>query len=181
MPEAHFSGGDNAVGAMVLLVADALREATEEAAGVSGALPAALVALHEFAGGKPIEYLAGALKVTHSRAVRVVDRLEAEGLARRRRATSDGRAVEVALTPAGQRRASAVAQARATTLTAFLDALTPSERADLGELAASVLTGTAKTRLQARRICRLCDVGACGHHEGRCPVTNAVDAAEARA
>src|SRR5436190_14741096 len=112
MPEAHFSGEANAFGAMALAVADRLRGATQDAAGLAGALPAALVALHEFAGGRPIEFLAGALRVTHSRAVRVVDRLEEAGLAKRSAAAGDGRAVGVALTPAGRRVARRVAAAR---------------------------------------------------------------------
>jgi hypothetical protein len=37
------------------------------------------------------------------------------------------------------------------------------------------------SREDARRTCRMCDPVACGHHEGRCPVTQAADAAELRA
>jgi DNA-binding MarR family transcriptional regulator len=180
MPQAYFSGQSNVVGAMSLAIADRLRDATEEAAGQAGTLPAALVALHEFAGGKPIEFLAGALRVTHSRAVRVVDRLEAGGLARRTAAPADGRAVQVELTAAGRRAALRVAAARARVIEAALGDLSPAERAQLAGLAARVLGALARTRRDARQICRMCDVEACGHHEGRCPVTNAVDAAEAR-
>ena len=27
----------------------------------------------------------------------------------------------------------------------------------------------------ARRVCRYCDVDACGHYDGRCPVTRGID------
>src|SRR3954469_14159091 len=113
MAEAHFSGEANAFGAMALAVGGRRRGAREDAAGLVGALPAALVALHEFAGGRPIEFLAGALRVTHSRAVRVVARLEAAVRAKRSAAPADGRGVGVALTPAGRRAAARVAAARA--------------------------------------------------------------------
>src|SRR4051794_4492259 len=113
MPQAHFSGAENVVGAMVVAVGDRLRDATEEAAGLGGALPAALVCLHEFAGGGPIDALAATLRVTHSRAVRVVDRLVAEGLARRTAGERDRRVVLVELTPAGRRAAARVMAARA--------------------------------------------------------------------
>src|SRR6476469_2671490 len=134
MPEAHFSGEANVVGAMALAVADRLRGATEDAAGLAGALPAALVALHEFAGGQPIEFLAGALRVTHSRAVRVVDRLEEAGLARRAAAPADGRAVSVALTAAGRRRAARVLAARNAVIEDALGGLSASERRQLAAL-----------------------------------------------
>src|SRR6476661_7215837 len=133
MPEAHFSGEANVVGAMALAVADRLRGATEDAAGLGGALPAALVALHEFAGGQPIEFLAGALRVTHSRAVRVVDRLEEAGLAKRSAAPGDGRAVSVALTPRGRRVAARIAAARAAVLEDALGDLSEAEREQLAE------------------------------------------------
>jgi hypothetical protein len=86
----------------------------------------------------------------------------------------------VHLTASGRRRAERIARARATVITTSLAALSPSQRAELGALAGLVLSAWAETRADARQICRLCDVHACGHHEGRCPVTNAVDAAEAR-
>ncbi|MFL5844783.1 MAG: MarR family winged helix-turn-helix transcriptional regulator [Solirubrobacteraceae bacterium] len=179
MPEAHFSGDANVVGAMALALGDRLRAATEEAAGLAGVLPAALVSLHEFAGGRPIEVLAGALRVTHSRAVRVVDQLQAEGLARRGSDPADRRAVRVELTATGRRRARRVAAARATVLDEALAGLSPDGRTALAGLAATVLGELAGSRLEARQICRLCDVHACGHDAGRCPVTNAVDAVEA--
>ena len=74
---------------------------------MGGALPAALSSLHEWAGGRTIETLAGGLRLSHSRTVRVVDRLEQRGLARRARDPGDGRSVLVHLTPAGRRAAAA--------------------------------------------------------------------------
>ena len=106
----------NVVGALVVALGDRMRDAAEEAAGMRGALPAALVALHEWAGGRTIETLAGGLRLSHSRTVRVVDRLEAAGLAARARDPLDGRGVLVELTPAGQRAGERVLDARAAAL-----------------------------------------------------------------
>src|SRR6476661_8678299 len=164
MPKAQVSGAENVFGAMALGVGDAIRVAAEDASGLGGALPAALVALHEFAGDRPIEVLAGALRVSHSRAVRVVDRLEEGGLARRAADPADGRVALVALTPAGRRAARRVAAARARVLHDALDGLSAADRAALGALAGRVLANLAAGRVQARRICRFCDVDACGHH-----------------
>jgi DNA-binding MarR family transcriptional regulator len=156
---------------MALTVADRMAAAAEEAAGETGAIPAALVSLDEWAGGRPIEVLAGALGVTHSRAVRVIDRLEADGLARRRR---EGRTALVELTAAGRRRAERISKARAAVLERALGGLDAGEREQIGALAARVLANLAETHVAARRVCRLCDVTACGYREGRCPITNAI-------
>jgi MarR family transcriptional regulator, negative regulator of the multidrug operon emrRAB len=177
MPQAHISGDANAIAAMALLVADRARDAAEAAAGSRGAVAPALCALHEFAAGRPIEVLAGALGVSHSRAVRVVDALVQRGLARRRRAAGDARAVHVELTAAGAAAAQRVLAARARAVEAVLGALDAGERAQLAALAGRVFDGPVTGRAAARRICRFCDAHACGHDAGRCPVTLAADRA----
>ena len=141
---------------------------------------AALSALHEWAGGRSIETLAGGLRLSHSRTVRVVDRLAADGLARRARDPGDGRTVLVELTPAGRRRRGG-ARARAGALEASLWRLAPGERGAFAALAETLLGGATTGRRAAGAICRLCDAHACGHDEGRCPVTRAADRADERA
>jgi MarR family transcriptional regulator, negative regulator of the multidrug operon emrRAB len=145
-----------------------------------GALPAALVSLHEWAGGRTIETLAGGLRLSHSRTVRVIDRLEAAGLAARARDPLDGRGVLVELTPEGQRAGERVLAARAAALAAGLESLGDRERRELAVLAERLLADATGSRRAAGAICRLCDAQACGHDEGRCPVTQAANAAEAR-
>jgi hypothetical protein len=60
-----------------------------------------------------------------------------------------------------------------------LGPLDESERAGLTRLHEKLLAGLTGGRADAGRICRLCDAHACGHEEGRCPVTRAADRAEA--
>ena len=170
----------NVVGALVVALGDRMRDAAEEAAGMRGAFPAALVALHEWAGGRTIETLAGGLRLSHSRTVRVIDRLEAAGLATRSPDPADGRGVLVALTPAGRRAGQHVLEARATALETALRSLGDGHRRELAALAERLLADATTGRRAARALCRLCDAHACGHHEGRCPVTRAADMAEAR-
>ena len=129
----------NVVGAMVVALGDRMRDATEVAAAMPGALPAALVSLHEWAGGRTVDTLAGALRLSHSRTVRVVDRLAAAGLATRERDPVDGRGVLVRLTPAGVAAAERVQAARGAALAAALAGLDPAQRGALAELASSVL------------------------------------------
>jgi DNA-binding MarR family transcriptional regulator len=176
---AHMDHDLNVVGALVVALGDRMRDATEEAARMSGPLPAALASLHDWAGGRSVDTLAGALRLSHSRTVRVIDRLEADGLATRERDPADGRNVLVRLTPAGDRAGVRVLAARDAALAGALDVLSQPDRRVLAELAERVLGAVTTGRRSARTICRLCEGHACGHHEGRCPVTRAADAAEA--
>jgi DNA-binding MarR family transcriptional regulator len=181
MLSAHMDHDLNVVGALVVALGDRLRDATEEATGMGGALPAALASLREWAGGRTVDTLAGGLRLSHSRTVRVIDRLEAEGLAARERDPADGRSVLVRLTPAGERAGAAVLAAREAALTTAVRGLTPRDRRRLAGIAEQLLGELTTGRRSAGAICRLCEGGACGHYEGRCPVTRAADAAEASA
>jgi DNA-binding MarR family transcriptional regulator len=171
----------NVVGALAVALGDRIRDATEQATGMTGALPAAVAALEQWAGGRSIDTLAGALRLSHSRTVRVIDRLEAEGLAARERDPGDGRGVLVRLTPEGEALGRRVHAARAAALEEALAGLDPGERRTLAAGAERVLEHIVTGRRSAGTICRLCNAHACGHHEGRCPVTRGADAAEALA
>ena len=61
---------------------DAVQAAADEAAGHTAAGPAALTALRIHRGCS-VDHLAGVLGLTHSGTVRLVDRLEEDGLVRR--------------------------------------------------------------------------------------------------
>jgi hypothetical protein len=74
-----------------------------------------------------------------------------------------------------------VRDARAAALADLLEPLAPGQRAALADAAATLLGALTDGREAARHTCRLCDVHACGHHRGDCPVTNAADAALAAA
>ncbi len=172
--------GANLLGAVSLAVGDRVRAAAERGAAQGGSAPAALVSLAGYLDGSPIDRVRGPLGLTHSATVRLVDRLVAAGLARRRAGT-DRRSVAVELTPAGHSAAAGAARARAEALAEALAALEPGERAELARLHAKVLGTLTDGRAAAGHICRLCDSHACGHEQGRCPVTQAADAAEERA
>lgn len=168
---AHTNPRDaNLLGTLSLAVATRMEDAVASPLGPSA--PAALSALDAYLGGEPIDTLRQVLGLTHSGAVRLVDRLVEAGLAERRPG-SDARSVAIALTPAGRAAAQAVRTAREAALADALSALSPAERATLGALHAKLLAGLTSDRASALRLCRLCDVDACGHHRGTCPVTEA--------
>jgi DNA-binding MarR family transcriptional regulator len=172
---AHTNPRDaNLLGTLSLAVANRIEAAVASPLGPSA--PAALSALEGYLGGEPIDALRQVLGLTHSGAVRLIDRLEEAGLAERRPGP-DGRSVAVALTPAGRAAADAVRIARGDALEDALSVLGEDERATLGALHAKLLAGLTSDRASARRLCRLCDIDACGHHRGTCPVTEARKAA----
>ena len=175
VPEAYTSAVANRLGAIALTLSDGVREATEEATGMAGGLPAALISLSEWADGRSVEVLAGAMRVTHSRAVRVVDRLEAAGLARRGRDPSDGRRALVRLEPAGRELAERALDARARVLLSAVAGLEAADMQGLERLLGALLDATTVDVRAAMGTCRLCDAHACGHYEGACPVTRAAD------
>jgi DNA-binding MarR family transcriptional regulator len=175
MPQAYTSRVANRLGAMALTLSDGITEATEAATGMAGGVPAALVSLREWADGSSVEVLAEAMRVSHSRAVRVVDRLEAAGLARREADPSDGRRALVRLEPAGRELAERALAARARVLLAAVTELDAADVRDLERLVGALLDATTVDVRAASGTCRLCDAHACGHYEGACPVSRAAD------
>ena len=168
----------NLLGAWSLAVSDRVNAAASTAAGRGGQAPAALVALHQFAGGGTIEDLRQVLGLTHSAAVRLIDSLVVDGHVARRRPTGDRRAVALALTPSGRKVARRIVRARAQAVEATLDGLTEAQRRSLTVLAERLTGDLTALRLEERRqgiapaggwLCRLCDFDACGRPEGQCP------------
>ena len=164
----------NLLGTLSLAVAGRMEAAVASPLGPSA--PAALNALESYLGDEPIDTLSHVLGLSHSGAVRLVDRLAEAGLAERRPGP-DGRSVTVALTAAGREAAERVRIARGAALEATLAVLSDAERAALDALHEKLLAGLTGDRASALRLCRLCDVDACGHYRGTCPVTEARRAA----
>ncbi len=146
------------------------------ALAVAGRLPAsaadaALVALDGWLGGTTVDGLARVLALTHSGAVRLTDRLEADGLVQRRPG-ADARSRAVHVTPAGAARARILRAERFAALEDVLGPLDAREREVLGGLMERLLAGITHAGEAPGRTCRLCDADVCGHPD-RCPVTQA--------
>jgi DNA-binding MarR family transcriptional regulator len=154
----------NVMGALALAITDRLR-------GESDA--AALITLLE-RGPLTIEWLRRIVRLSHSAAVRLVDRLAGQDLVRRR-AGPDRRSVSIALTPRGRRAATHLRGERERVLVGLLAPLEPAQRSTLLALAEQLLGGMVSGRWEARLICRLCDHGACTR-AGGCPVDRAATA-----
>jgi MarR family transcriptional repressor of emrRAB len=164
----------NAFAALALGLDDRIRGSVEEAAGHSAAAPSALVALHEFLQ---------AIGLSPSGAVRLVDRLVADGYVQRQSA-ADARSVALVLTRSGRSIAAKVQGARATVVAEMLEALSRDERRFLSEVTDKLLVAITERRLADRDqgfpvgawLCRLCDLNACGRPEGKCPAATSAQA-----
>lgn len=162
----------NLLGALSLAVTDRTSDAVGDAAGQSDTAAIALSALHQFLDDPSVDLLRRVLGLTSSGTVRLVDRLQKAGYITRRPGR-DGRSVSLHLTASGRRAAERVAAARAEVLHEALAVLEPAERDTLERTLSRVLVGLMRGPGAVRWMCRLCDMTACGHATGGCPVANA--------
>jgi DNA-binding MarR family transcriptional regulator len=159
------------------LVDDTVEARLERELPRTASAPAALVTLsHE--PRLSIAELRGALGLTHSGAVRLVDRLEQDGLVRRSRA--GGRAVALHLTSRGGRALMRLERARLEACADLLAPLNASERRQLETLLRRMLAAQTRGEDDLNRICRLCSFEACESGGRACPVAKAARAAHQR-
>ena len=164
MSHAHAA---NVLGALGLALADRLSEAAERADGSSAA--AALVTLYGTRAGIRIDGLSRVVGLSHSGAVRLVDRLETDGLVERRRG-ADQRSAHLYLTASGRRSARRVLAERDAAMHSVLALLTDDQQVVLSDLADRLLRELAVEPAAEARLCRICDLEACGRSSGHCPV-----------
>ena len=157
--------------ALVTALDDRVRAAVEAASGVAGTGPDALLTIGHVPGLR-VDDLAAMLRVSHSGAVRTVDRLVAAGLVVRRPAADDRRTVALGLTEPGKRLRRVVVEARNREIDAALALLEPRQQRALGALVDTMLAGIA-ARGDDHSMCRLCDPDDC---TAGCPVDGAGEA-----
>jgi DNA-binding MarR family transcriptional regulator len=130
---------------------------TDAALAPDGGLAATAVAALIAAANSPplsIGEIAVIVGLTHSATVRLVDRLEADGLMRRQRRI--GREVLVEITPAGRRRAQELQGRRLTESGTFLASLSREERDLLSQLIDRIMADYVARGANRRRLCRMC-------------------------
>ncbi len=156
----------NLLGALALGITDALKGITEIHAGLGGEAPAAIVTL----GADPglsINTLREILNLSHPGTVRLIDRLEAQGLVERK-SGSDGRTLALFLTEVGHRCRQAILMERRQQLHLSMGDLTQDERKQLTKLLEKMLATMTTGKLRNFMICRLCEEEVCP--TDHCPV-----------
>jgi DNA-binding MarR family transcriptional regulator len=161
----------NLLGAVAVAVVDRLHAARADDDGRGLTATAALNHLR-LRPGQNIDFLARVLHVSHPATVRLVDRLEAEGLVERRPGDEDARSRALVLTPAGRRAALAAARKRLEILGQMLTPLAAAERRQLEPALEKLLGALTSDRWDARHICRMCDIPTC--QMPACPVDQAI-------
>lgn len=162
----------NVLGAVALAVADQIPVTVTPAGGRSDSAAATLSALYHFPGHPTVDRLGQVVGLTHSGAVRLVDRLAGAGLVERTPGT-DRRSRSVRLTASGRRAARRVSGRRTAYLTSLLAGLSPAETGALYELLGRVMGQVVEHKGGGAWICRMCDLQACGRAAGNCPAANA--------
>jgi DNA-binding MarR family transcriptional regulator len=162
----------NVLGALALVLHDRMTLAIADAVGQPETGAATLSMLDNFLDEPRVGLIHQIVGLTPSGAVRLVDRLEADGYLERGPG-SDARSTSLRLTAGGRDVARKVAEARADVLVDALSALTPEQQQTLDELVSRILASLIRGPGATRWTCRLCDADACGHDRGTCPVANA--------
>jgi MarR family transcriptional repressor of emrRAB len=167
----------NLLGAVATGLTDQVGAACADAAQLSGAGPEALIVMLDFSPEGSVHMLSQAVGLTHSGAVRLVDRLVAAGWATRRPG-DDARSVKISLTRRGRAVAERVRARRHDEIASALGGLTARQRSDLLHACELVVANLTRQRLAHRAageqpaggaLCRMCDFTACGRPSGSCP------------
>jgi len=159
----------NLLGAFAVGCCDAQNAAMAEV-GLDPTELAALLAIHARPGSK-VDDVAQTTSLSHSGAVRVIDRLSRAGWVARRTGR-DRRTVAIHCTREGHEKARLALTLRRNALQEASRGLTKSELALLRRLVKKFLAGLPRDRRDAWRLCRLCDHGVCTGTA--CPVGSAV-------
>lgn len=157
---------ENLLGALSLSVTDAVAHGIEDVRCSYGSDAFALV-LIQHADALRIDVLSRQLRLAQSSAVRLVDRLERDGLVRRT-GGADRRVVLVRLTARGRRTAARILSARQDVLQDLVAGLDAGERTALQAIATKLLARLTVDLASGEQNCRLCDEDACDL--STCPV-----------
>jgi MarR family transcriptional regulator, negative regulator of the multidrug operon emrRAB len=104
--------------------------------------------------------LARALKLSHTATVRLVDKLEGQGLVEAR-AGGDKRATHLHLTEAGKTAVIPMLTARCAAVERYLTALTPAEEKQLAGLLEKLMQPLSTDAYSVCHFCRLCHLATC--------------------
>lgn len=159
----------NLLGAFAVGFSD-LQDSAMAGAGLPRAELAALLAVYT-RPGSTVQDIAATTGLTHSGAVRVIDRLGDARLVERRTG-NDRRTVAIHCTTEGRKKAKLALSLRQAALEEAAMGLSKGELVAFRGLARKLLSRLPDDRPDAWRVCRLCDHGVC--QGASCPVGSAV-------
>lgn len=154
----------NLLGVVGLAVADRIKGAARDILNHAGETPAALVVIG-YGLGPSNDQLRRILGLSHPGAVRLVDRLVADGLVERREG-QDKRAIALHLSRRGKSLREELLKGRLAAIRPLLTPLTAQEKKTLAALLHKMLSSMETTDTERRTLCRLCDNRVCSN----CPI-----------
>ena len=149
----------NLLGALGLAIGDQIKASAQEILKHAGETPAALVVIG-YDLGPTNDQLKQVLGLSHSGTVRLVDRLVAEGLVKRKPG-ADKREIALYTTRRGKDLREQILARRLAAMQPLLDPLTKGEQKTLHQLLHKMLVSMGTTDLQRKTLCRLCDNRVC--------------------
>ncbi|OMU76312.1 hypothetical protein AQ780_30445, partial [Burkholderia pseudomallei] len=160
----------NIFGALALALTDRITAGAKAVVHLHGNAASVLVLITNHPG-ESFDTIQRALGLTHSGAVRLIDKLEAARLVERRRNENDARAVTLWATPHGAQTATTVLAARAQVLEPLLARTSNADRKVITAFLEAALAELTDNKDRALSICRFCEEGRC--RPLGCPVENA--------
>lgn len=154
----------NLLGVVGLAVADRIEDTARDILSHAGETPAALVVIG-YGLGPSNDQLRRILGLSHPGAVRLVDRLVADGLVERREGR-DRRAVALYLSKRGVALREELLKGRLAAIRPLLAPLTDAEQETFAALLHKMLSSMETTDIERCTLCRLCDDRVCSN----CPI-----------
>ncbi|MEM7775780.1 MAG: MarR family transcriptional regulator [Pseudomonadota bacterium] len=154
----------NLLGVVALAITDRIENTAREILSHTGETPAALVVIG-YGFGPSNDRLRHILGLSHPGAVRLVDRLVADGLVERRKGR-DKRAIALYLTKRGKAVREKLLKGRLAAIRPLLASLSTAEEETFAAILHKILTSMDPTDMERRTLCRLCDDRVCSN----CPI-----------
>lgn len=156
----------NLLHALAAAVADRQVSAMASGSGLGQSAIAVVLTLGQH-DRQTVSDLASVCGLTHSATVRLIDRLERDGLVRRAE-ERQGRTVPIALTEEGYAEHRRLRASQSDFLTDLLAVLPSEDQQDLERLMAPLLSALTTSKADRDTICRFCDEAVC--EQSSCPV-----------
>lgn len=160
--------GLNLVGSLALKIHDLQMDAAVDVSGISPTDCACLVSVAHQDTAQSIVDIAAICNLSHSAAVRLVERLEKKGYICKTTTKFDRRKVHVELTEDGYEMRDKILKARRSAIEPIVSKFSRSDWKVIEWAAGFILADLTESRLESEQICRLCDAAACGNDN--CPV-----------
>ena len=162
----------NLLGAFATTLSNSIEREVSILDGNSLNHESALVAIYNHPN-TTINTLSKILELTHSGAVRLINTLEEKKLVKRHKSLSDARSIVLHITEAGSKRVQLILNCREKATLKTIAVLSETQKENLLNILEASMSNVTNEKLEARRICKLCNEGVC--RKLICPVEHSIN------